>query len=175
MAHHWNWWKFTRTGTCTGSQSLTSSNNTMQAMWLNTCAMFRKWKQIYVNNKKCHAVPHPTDRQKAAASLSAELELIRCSFNKWGRSFNPGSLAVLLGHSRRIIGWIYIYLFLWSATGRGFSLELLHLTISQDLSWADHIARMASKASQRLGTPRRYNSFLANQNYKQPPRLLSIA
>ena len=47
------------------------------------------------------------------------------------------------------------------------SFKLLGLTLSHDLSWANHISKLASKASRRLGTLRHAKAFLCT------PELLS--
>ena len=71
-----------------------------------------------------HDIPHPSDRQAAASSLSSDLDKITSWSNTWIMSFNPD-----MSHSPAL------------------SPKGLSGIISQDLSSANQISKLASKAS----------------------------
>ena len=71
-----------------------------------------------------HDIPHLSDRQAAASSLSSDLDKITRWSNTWIMSFNPD-----MSHSPAL------------------SPKGLSGTISQDLSLANQISKLASKAS----------------------------
>ena len=75
-------------------------------------------------------------------------------------SFNPEkSHAITLSHRKDHTANPLIY-FLNNSLKKVQSLEFLHFTLSHDLSWANHISKLASRASHQLGIFHRAKSFL---------------
>ena len=91
----------------------------------------------------------PSDWQAAASSLSPDFDKItRCS-NTWNTSFNPvksHDLSFSLWKDQMANPPVY---FLHNPPHEDQSIKLLHLTISNDLSWTNHISKLAWKVSHR--------------------------
>ena len=115
----------------------------------------------------CRTICHPSDRQAAASSLSADMDKITNWSNMWNMSFNPDKSHTLTMSLRKDHLEIPPIYFLNNPLEEVLSFKLLGLTICHDLSWESHISNLASKASRRLGILRCAKSFFG------PPELLT--
>ena len=87
-----------------------------------------------------------TDRNAASASLSADLELQR------GDVFQSWQISQSHTVARRIIKQTHLFIYFHGQPLEDVqSVERLGFSISHDLSWADHIAKVFSKESHRVG------------------------
>ena len=113
----------------------------------------------------CCDFPHPSDRQATTSSLSSDLE----KKSQVGQTLGI-CLSILTNISlslhRDCLANPRIY-FLNNHLEEVQSLKLLGLTINHDPSWVNHISKLTSKASRRLGILRRTKSSLGT------PELLS--
>ena len=93
----------------------------------------------------CQDIPLPSDRQAAVSSLSSDLDKITSWSNTWNMSFNPDKYHTLtLSLQKDCMSNLPIYFL--SNPLEGHSLILVGLTVSRDLSWANNILKLASKA-----------------------------
>ena len=123
----------------------------------------------------CHDISHPSDRHEVTSSLSSDLDKIRNWSNTWNMSFKlEKSRTITLCHRKDHSANSPMY-FLNNRLKEVQSLKLLGLTLSHDLSWANHILKLAPKANHRLSILRHAKSFLAHLNSYPPTRPSSIA
>ena len=127
----------------------------------------------------CREIPHPSDRQAAASSLSSDLDknhktgqtLGICLLTLRNRGINQSisslSLSLII-IARTIIANAPIY-FLNNHLKEVQSLKLLDFTFSHDFSWANHISKLTPKPVSVVQSP-----SLAHLN-SYPPMRLSCA
>ena len=115
----------------------------------------------------CRTIGHPSDRQAASSSLTADLDKITNWSNTWNMSFNPDKSHTLTMSLRKDHLENSPIHFLNNPLEEVLSFNLMGLTICHDLSWESHISNVASKANRRLGILHRAKSLLG------PPELLT--
>ena len=119
------------------------------------------WKILYISaddSTLCRSIGHPSDRQAAASSLTADLDKITNWSNTWTMSFNPDkshTLTMSLQKDHLENSPIH---FLNNPLEEVLSFKLLGLTICHDLTWEKNISNLASKASHQLGILHRPSS-----------------
>ena len=142
--------------------------------WFSSMISPTLWKILYLfadDSTLCRTIGHPSDRQAAASSLTADVGKITNWSNTWNMFFNPDkshtlTMSLRKDHLQPPTSNPPIY-FLNNPLEEVLSLKLQGLTICHDLSWESHISNLASKASCRLGILHCAKTFLG------PPELLT--
>ena len=108
----------------------------------------------------CCDIPNLSERQEAASYLASNLDKTTSLSNTWNMSVNSEKSHTLTpSFSLQRTIWHPLYhnstlppiSFLNNPLEEVHLLKPLSLTISHNLSWTNHISKLASKASHRLG------------------------